>query len=238
MTAATSFASRAEERAADLFVEWTPFGRHTVNWALHMRHPGLGILLIRTILPQEAQAPYSPLIPLLHQLVGTQTDIWFAEQFAYRLGRHFQTEAQQFSLISDTPIQAASRRIFEAVPDGVESLSRVICHHHARYYVHLLHACLHILDNPQASPLPPFVLRETALNAIGEAERLLEKGQLAAHSRERVSNLLNTLAAASLRIAEVLIETNRPTALEYHYKSISLADAAVGDDFSNGHAIS
>jgi hypothetical protein len=237
MAAATSFASKADERAADLFVEWATFGNHTANWALHMRHPGLGILLVRAILPQEAQAPCSPLLTILEQLVGTNTDIWFAEQFAYRLGRHFQSEAQQFSLVSDTPIQSASRRIFGAIPDNVESASRVVCHHHARYYVHLLHACLRLLDHPDASPLAPAALRATAFKSIAAAEALLDKGRAAAHGRERVSNLLNTLAAASLRIAEVLIDADRPTALEYYNKATELAGEAIADNMTNGHAI-
>lgn len=236
LTAATRFGSKSAERAVDLFVEWAAFGGHTRNWALHIRHPALGILLIRSILPQEAQAPYSPLLPVLKRLVGTATDVWFAEQLAYRLGRHFDSDSPPFSLVSDTPVQEAARAILEAIPAAVAAESRVVCHHHARYYVHLLHACLPLISDPGASSVPAAALRETARNAMAEAERLMEIGRQA-NGRERISNLLTTLAAASVRIADVLRSEDRAAATDYHHKAIDLARAAIASDVANGHAV-
>ena len=113
---ATSLRSKEDERASDFFVDWVKYGAHTRNWSLELRHPALGLLLMSAIRPQEALAPFSPLKPILTRMYGIQSDVWFAEQLAYRLGQYFQSSSPRFSLESDTPIQQASREIFDAIP--------------------------------------------------------------------------------------------------------------------------
>lgn len=234
---ATSLTNKAAERVSDLFVEWASYGEHTRNWALHIRHPALGFLLVRALLPQEGRAPYSPLCPLLERMSGSAADVWLAEELTYRLGREFDSDAPRFSLESDTPIQEAARAFFEAIPDEVAHQSRVICHHHARYYVHLLHACLALISEPQSTALSPAVLRSTAERALDEADRLLQIARAITHSRERLSNILTTLAAASLRLSGILAGGDFSGSLKYLKNAVNLANDAVTDDIANGHAI-
>ena len=229
--------SKEDDRFADLFIEWARFGDHTRNWALHIRHPVLGGLLINAILPHESQAPYSAIIPILQKMSGTTSDIWLCEQLAFRLGRYFHSESSRFSLLSDTPIQLASRNIFNEIPEAVSEQSRVIKHHYARYFIHLAHACLEGMFKESALSLPSSALIETAITSVERAEKLVVEAQGISTGRDKSSNLLTTLSAAALRIAVALLRKKDERAVEYFMKSISFGRQAVDDDIANGHAI-
>ncbi|MGR9228393.1 hypothetical protein [Rhizobium leguminosarum] len=229
--------TKEDDRFADLFIEWARFGDHTRNWALHIRHPVLGALLISATLPHESQAPYSPLLPILQQMSGTTSDVWLCEQLAFRLGGYFNSESARFSLEVDTPIQLAARNIFNEIPDVVAEQSRVIKHHHARYYIHLAHACIELIQKKSATSIPLSVLVEAALASIQRAESLVIQAQAISIGRDKSSNLFTTLAAASLRIAVAFLKNKDAMAFVYFEKSINFGRSAVSDDLANGHAL-
>ena len=169
---------RDDQRLLDFFCRWITFGWQRRNWALCIRHPGFGILLTRLLHPAEASTPYTPLVPVLRDLTGTEADRWFAEQLAYIFGRRFQSESVAFSLEFDTAIQRAARSVFDSIPEELHNSSRAICHHHARFYIHLLHACLAAIANPNSTRLPQDVVSELTNQALSNATRLLEEGAI------------------------------------------------------------
>src|SRR5205807_998466 len=78
--------SSDDQRLLDFFFRWIRFGWQKQNWALHVRHPAFGILLTHMLHPGEDNAPYTPLVPVLSQLSGTESDRWLAEQIVEVLG--------------------------------------------------------------------------------------------------------------------------------------------------------
>ena len=192
-----------DQRLVDFFCRWLKFGWQKHNWALYIRHPALGLLLTRMLQTAEADAPYTALLPVLNRLVGTEADRWFAEQLAYVLGRRFHSKSRAFSLEIDTAVQRAARAIFQAFPDELHSASRTVCHHHARFHIHLLHACLKAIENPSSTHLPEHVVRDLAERTLTEATALLERARAIPDDREKISNVLNTLAASIAQLAQI-----------------------------------
>ena len=134
----------------------------------------------------------------------------------------------------DTPIQQASRELFDAISDSVSKQSRVINHHHARYYIHLLHGCLELIQWPNATQLPSDNLKSTAEGAIVHAERLIQIASEVSQSRERLTNVMTTLAAVCQSSPRC---SHQGEARKYFRKAINGARDAVADDVANGHAL-
>ncbi len=235
--ALTTVSTKDDSRLADFFMEWAQYGRHTYNWALHMRHPAMGSLLLRLLTPEESLAPYSALTALLKNMTGSSSDVWFAEQLAYKIGRYFHSSSDRFSLQADTPVQAAARAVFDAIPEIVASQSRVIKHHHARYNIHLLHACLDVLKMPESSSVPPAVCLASARAAYSRAAELIDEARSIPSEREGLSYLQNSLAAAATKLAVGMPEADKESSLDYFSQAISLASNAINEDVANGHAI-
>jgi hypothetical protein len=161
--------------------------------------------------PAEDNAPYTPLVPVLSQLSGTESDRWLAEQIVEVLGQRFHSKAKSFSLEIDTAVQRAAREIFQSLPGDVHDRSRFVCHHHARFYIHLLHSCLTTIEHPHTTHLPTQVLWNLAESALAEATGLLERASALPDGREKTSNGLNTLAAGLCPAGSGLCEVGRPT---------------------------
>ena len=228
----------SDQRMVDFFCRWLKFGWQKQNWALYIRHPALGILLTRMIRASEADAPYSALLPVLEGLVGTEGDRWFAEQLAYVLGRRFHSQSRAFSLEIDTAVQRAARAIFQSLPDDVHNTSRSICHHHARFHVHTMHACLGAIEDPNSTRLPEHVVRDLAERALLEAKNLLERARAIPDDREKVSNIVNTLAASMAQLAKVYAERKeKHKAIDHYREAVERANDAVSCDAANGHAL-
>jgi hypothetical protein len=229
---------RDDQRLLDFFCRWITFGWQRRNWALCIRHPGFGILLTRLLHPAEASTPYTPLVPVLRDLTGTEADRWFAEQIAYIFGRRFQRESGAFSLEFDTAMQRAARVVFDSIPEELHNSSRTICHHHARFYIHLLHACLSAIANPSSTRLPQDAVSELINQALSNATRLLEKARSIPDDREKVSNVLNTLAASIARLAESYAQRGAPDQARIYFRdAVERANEAVASDAANGHAL-
>lgn len=152
----------------------------------------------------EADSPYTPLLPVLKLLVGTEADRWFAEQLAYVLGRRFRSQSPAFSLEIDTAVQRAARAIFDAIPEHLYNSSRTLCHHHARFHIHLLHACLTAIENRNSTRLPEHVVDALADAALSEATALLDRAREIPDAQEKISNVINTLAAPCPQMAPVV----------------------------------
>ncbi len=227
-----------DERLVDFFSRWLRIGWDRRNWGLYVRHAALGTLLTRILRADEADAPYSILLPILRDLVGTEADRWFAEQLAYVLGRRFRRHSGAFSLEVDTALQRAARAIFDAVPQTLRDSSRTICHHHARYFIHTLHACLSAIEKPESTHLPEHAVQDLATRALEKATALIDTARTIPDDRERVSNVLNTLAASIAHLASVYAERGENDSARSHYRTaMQTASEAVLHDCANGHAL-
>ncbi len=228
--------SKEDVRTGDFFFDWARFGAYKYNWAIHMRHPAMGSLLLRLLIPEEAIAPHSYLSSILTKMTGSEADVWFSEQIAFKLGKFFRSSSSSFSLESDTPIQLAAREIFDAIPENVSNQSRVIKHHQARYYIHLLHACLEILQSPEKTIVSKRVALASAEHSLKYASEILEQASEIKSERESLSNIKNSLAAATARLAEGYQGSDQEAALSHFDTAIVIATEAVDEDIANGHS--
>ncbi|UFI03124.1 hypothetical protein [Roseibium aggregatum] len=228
--------TKQDARIGDFFFDWARFGVYKFNWAIHMRHPAMGSLLLRLLIPEEAIAPHSYLSSILIKMTGSEADVWFSEQIAFKLGKFFRSSSASFSLESDTPIQLAAREIFDAIPEYVSCQSRVIKHHHARYYIHLLHACLEVLQSPEKTIVSKVVALASAESSLKYAAEILEQASEIKSERDSLSNIKNSLAAATARLAEGYIGSDQESALSHFEQAIAIASEAVDEDIANGHA--
>ena len=169
-------------------------------------------------------------------MTGSEADVWFSEQIAFKLGKFFRSSSASFSLESDTPIQLAAREIFDAIPEYVSNQSRVIKHHQARYYIHLLHACLEILQSPEKTIVSKRVALASAERSLKYASEILEQASEIKSERESLSNIKNSLAAATARLAEGYQGSDQEAALSHFDQAIVVATEAVDEDIANGHA--
>ncbi|WP_422372629.1 hypothetical protein [Hoeflea sp.] len=233
---AQSKLTKEDERIGDFFFDWARYGAYKFNWAIHMRHPAMGSLLLRLLAPEEAIAPHTSLTLILTKMTGSEADVWFSEQIAFKLGKFFRSSSASFSLEADTPIQSAARAIFDAIPEQVSSQSRVIKHHHARYYIHLLHACLGILQSKGEINISKQVALASGENSLNYATQILEQASEIESERESLSNIKNSLAAATARFAEGYQGRDQEAAILHFYRAIAIATEAVEEDLANGHA--
>ncbi|PWC95993.1 hypothetical protein TSO5_08855 [Azospirillum sp. TSO5] len=230
--------SKEDSRHADFFIRWVKFGWLKRNWAVYIRHPALGHLLARILRPIEADAPYSAILPILQRMVGTEADRWFAEQIAYIIGQKFKSKSRPFSLEIDTAAQRAARAIFQTIPDDVYRWSRTACHHYARFYIHILHACREAIQNPTTTQLPQYAVRQLADDALTQAKRLVEQAIQIDDGKEKVSNVINSLAAGIAGLGTAYAEQGEQRLAERHFDdAIVRANNAVAFDAANGHAL-
>ena len=227
-----------DQRLVDFFCRWQQFGWERRNWALYIRHAALALLLTRMLNPSESDIPFTPLLPILARVAGTEADRWFVEQLVYRLGRRFGSQAPSFSLEVDTAAQRASRAIFREIPQSIYDASRTVCHHHARFHIHLLHACLRAIENPDSTHLPQHVVRPLAQGALEEATLLLERARNVSDDKEKIGNVLNSLAAGISQLARAYGKQGETeTAIQYYRDAIDRANEAISHDAANGHAL-
>ena len=230
--------NKTDQRLVDFFCRWLKFGWQKQNWALYIRHPALGALLTRMLRTTEGDSPYTALLPVLRLLVGTEADRWFVEQLVYVLGRRFRSQSAAFSLEIDTAVQRASRAIFAAIPDALYNSSRTLCHHHARFHVHVLHACVKAMENRNSTRLPEHVVDVLAEGALNEATALLERARGVSDAREKLSNVINTLAAGIARLAQTYARRGRNIeARTYYQNAVERGSEAIFHDAANGHAL-
>ncbi|MBU8873067.1 hypothetical protein KQ910_04800 [Reyranella sp. MMS21-HV4-11] len=230
--------SIADQRLLDSFFRWNRLGWERVNWGVHIRHQAIGLLLMRIIDPLEGEAPFAGLLPTLSRLAGSEADRWFAEQIAYVIGRRFQSGSRSFSLDVDTQIQRAAREIFSAIPREIEENSRTICHHRARFYVHVLHACVEAIENPEQTRVPIEACFELADSSISEASRLLVAAAKIPDQHEKLSHVFNTLSAGLAQFAQACSLRGKVDRAGILFKeSLDRASEAIERDPANGHAL-
>jgi DNA-dependent RNA polymerase auxiliary subunit epsilon len=226
---------KENQRKIDTFIDWKPWSG---NWRLRIRHPAMGRLLSAMIDPYEGEAPYSALLPLLERLTTKEEDRWFAEMLAFRLGQYFKTGSPQFSIETDTSIQRAARIIFNTIPRELKDVSRIIRHHEGRYHLHILHACAEVLDHPNLTTLPREVVLDLAQEEYRFAQKKLEQALNNNNSLEPDSNIYNTMAIASFKLASV-IQSQDSRAFRTQFKSaLQFQENAIISDPANGYALS
>lgn len=228
-----------EDRALDVFCQWTRPPTNQSDWAIAIRHQALGVLLGRVLFPDEATAPYSALLPVLSALTSKEEDRWFADNLAYRLGQRFGRYSAPFSLDVDTANQKAARAIFASFPTELQSTSRTILHHHARYYIKVLKACIEAIAEPENTTEPISATIRLAEDAAHEARAILDAALELPEQSDRRSSLLTTLSAALGTLSRALLSAEPAYAsrsLKYFWDSIGAAKEAVNFDGGNGHA--
>jgi len=228
---------KESQRKMDTFIEWNmPIS--TRNWHLYMRHPAIGILLSRTIDPFEGDVPYSALLPLLKELTTKAEDIWFAETLVFKLGRYFNSRSPKFSLETDTSIQKAARIIFNTIPLELKNISRTLRHHEGRYHVHVLQACSQVLNEPHLTTLKPEIVLEIAKEEYDFAQNELEHALNNSSDGEPDSNIYNTMALASFKLAAILQNQNQNVFRQQFKSALAFQEKAIISDPANGHALS
>ncbi|QPF85771.1 hypothetical protein IC762_05545 [Bradyrhizobium genosp. L] len=229
-----------EDRALDVFCQWTRPPTNQSDWAVAIRHQALGVLLGRVLFPDQATAPYSALLPVLSTLTSKEEDRWFADNLAYRLGQRFGSYSAPFSLDVDTANQKAARAIFASFPKELRSSSRTILHHHARYYIKVLKACIEAIAEPEHTIEPRSATIRLAEAAADEAQAILDVALDLPEQNDRRSSLLTTLSAALGTLSRALLSVGSKSyanrSLKYFWDSIDAAQEAVNFDGGNGHA--
>lgn len=230
----------SEDRALDVFCQWTRPPTNQSDWAIAIRHQALGIMLGRVLFPDEASAPYGPLLPILASLTLKEEDRWFADNLAYKLGQRFGNYSAPFSLDIDTANQRAARAIFSFIPQELRNSSRTILHHYARYYIKVLKACIDAIAAPERSVEPRSVTIRMAEAAASEAKSILYCALELPEQNDRRSSLLTTLSAALGTLSRSLLSTEPASyatqSMEYLWAAIDAAKEAVNFDGGNGHA--
>ncbi|MEK8016289.1 MAG: hypothetical protein VSS75_005425 [Candidatus Parabeggiatoa sp.] len=228
---------KESQRKMDTFIEWNmPIS--TRNWHLYMRHPAIGILLSRTIDPFEGDLPYSALLPLLQRLTTKAEDIWFAETLVFKLGRYFSSRSPRFSLETDTSIQKAARIIFNTIPLELKNISRTLRHHEGRYHVHVLQACSQVLNEPHLTTLKPEMVLKIAKGEYDFAQKELAHALNNSSDGEPDSNIYNTMALASFKLATILQNQNDNIFCREFKSALAFQEKAIISDPANGHALS
>lgn len=221
-------------RILDVFVRWHDRSRSTRTWHLRIRHPIVGRLLSRSISPLEGDWPYSCLLPLLKVLTTKPEDMWFAEELVTRVGKSFKRRAARFSLESDTPTQRAARAVFNALPKIVKDASRVITHHEARYHMHVVHACLDALEQPDKTRLQSSAIHRILDEEYKVANSLLENALTLQSNYERDSNIYNTHAALLFNLADAASEDKTEAGIQQFaerlQRGINLQEQAIVGD--------
>lgn len=229
-----------EDRVLDVFCQWTRPPANQPGWAVAIRHQALAMLLGRVLFPDEATAPYSALLPILNALTSKEEDRWFADSLAYTLGRRFGKYSAPFSLDIDTANQKAARAIFASFPSAIRNTSRTILHHHARYHVKMLRACIEAIAKPQHTIAPISATIGLAEACAAEARSILDDALELPEHNDRRSSILTTLSAALGTLSRALLsacpDSYGSRAQLYFWQSIEAAKEAVASDPANGHA--
>jgi hypothetical protein len=231
---ALSGPKRLQEPLLDLFVEWREQGISTKNWYIRIRHPIVGRLLSRVIDPIDGDVPYKPLLPLITQLTSRDVDIWFAEQLVTRAGKSFKRFSPSFSLESDTPLQRAARALISAIPPLLKDGSRVVRHHEARYHMHVIHACVNALENPNTTTLNAKQIQEILNEEYVLARASLEKAIQISSAYEPDKNVYNTFALLMFDYADVAatqIDVGSSEKFSDRFsEAVDLQELAIGED--------
>ena len=225
------------QRAIDIFLEWKSQGTNVQGWYLRIRHPIIGRLLCRAIDPVEGEVPFRPILDLLTKLSTKPDDLWFAESLAFKVAQNFKSSSRGFSLETDTPIQKASRAIFDAIPASVKDVSRVIAHHEARYHIHVIHACLEALRNPAITTLGEGSIKVILDQEVEMSVRWLDKALSVRASSEPESNIFNTYARLKFEYAETFRGEDGARYRTVFEEGIDWQEKAVEEDATNGFAL-
>ncbi|WP_420587231.1 hypothetical protein [Ruegeria sp.] len=233
--------SKEDEHVFDSFTIWKRYKHYdSSSWSIFARHPAICGMLLNMTAPRESGAPHSNLVELLNGLTGSYADTWLCEAVVSGIGPWFRSgEKEAFGIEFETPRQRAARELLEAIPEGIALESRLICHQYARFHIHILHACLEKLKSPEAIILTTEELLFISKERLNEARVFVDRALKVHKSNEKISNVLNSLAAATSRFAKTLRTLNKEEAeaKKLDAEAIKLGLQAVEKDAANGHAL-